>query len=327
MYASSRIHALERYMVGRERMEVLADCRCVEDAVAKLAEYGLTLPEDFGDVTPAAWEEMLLGALKHAYAEVEGAVPDPAPFRSFRYPYDCNNLKVAVKCAIRGIPTEGLLYDFGTVPAEDVEAILREGKETAHFPPAMANAVRVARERYAATGDPRAIDATLDQACYADMLSALAALGDDTVVGWMRAKLDLVNVVICLRILRMKRGAAGEAFLTDTLLPGGTLPESFFTSAYAAGESGLWAALIPTDYTRLARLGDAPALSAVEKAADDLWMERVRRDARIPFGAPVVAGYLVGWESAVKNIRILLAAKAAGLSQETLRERMRESYV
>ncbi len=326
MYASSRLHALERYMVGRERMEALMECRTAEDAVARLAEYGLTPPET-EEVASAAWEAMLLTALRDAYSEVEASAPDPAPFRAFRYPYDCNNLKVAVKCAIRGISADGLLYDFGTVPADAVEDALREGKVASLYPPAMAAAVAEAREAYDLTSDPRRIDAVLDRACYADMLATLALLGDRTVTGWMQAKIDLVNILICLRILRMGHTVSAEAFLADTLIPGGTLTADFFAAAYAAGESGLWSALIPTPYARLTRLGDAPALSAVEKAADDLWMELVKADAHTPFGVAVVAGYLVGWEMAVKNIRILLAAKGAGLSQDRLRERIRVSYV
>ncbi len=327
MYASTRVHALERYMVGRERMETLMECRTAEEAVARLGDFGWVLPETAGPRTPAAWEEMLLSVLRGVYDEVEAAVPDAAPFRAFRYPYDGNNLKVALKCAIRGIPADGLLYDFGTVPAAMVERTVREGKEAELYPPAMAAAVAAARAAYNTTSDPRRIDAVLDRACYADMLAAISRLGDDTVMGWMRARIDLSNILICLRILRMGRGELGEPFLADTLLGGGTLTEKFFLSAYADGEGALWSALLPTPYAKLAHLGDAPSLSAVEKTADDLWMELVRTGARIPFGAPVVAGYLFGWETAVKNIRILLAAKDAGLSQELLRERIRVSYV
>ncbi len=331
MYASSRIHALERHMIGRERVDALAECRTTAEIVAKLAEYGLALPETEGGAaaaTAGAWESMLLSALQTAYGEVEQAVPDAAPFRAFRYPYDCNNLKVAIKCAIRGIPTDGLFFDFGTVPADKVECAVREGKDLLSlYPPAMAAAVGEARRAYAETSDPRRIDAVLDRACYADMLTALATLGDEVVTGWMRAKIDLVNILMCLRTLRMGRGAIGADFLSETLLAGGTLPEKFFLSAYADGESALWSSLTPTPYAKLERLGDAPALSAVEKAADDLWMDAVRTGSRMPFGAPVVAGYLIGWETAVKNMRILLAAKDAGLSQEHLRERMRTSYV
>ncbi len=329
MYASSRVHALERYMVGRERMDALAECRGVDEALARLSEYGLTLPETDGTVGERErWETMLTNALRQAYDEVEASAPDPAPFRAYRYPYDCNNLKVALKCAVRGISAEGLLFDFGTVPAEDVETALREGKVAELYPPHMAAAVTEAREAFGATADPRRIDAVLDRACYADMTATLSRLGDETVMGWLRAKIDLTNILICLRILRMNRSVGGDTFLADTLLDGGTLAAKFFFEAYAGGESGLWSAVLSTPYDRLARAGgEGASLAALEKTADDLLMSFVREGARAPFGAAVVAGYLIGWETAVKNIRILLAAKDAGLSQETLRERIRASYV
>ncbi len=329
-------------MIGRERIEALIECRTSSEVMAKLAEYGITVPSAESEAvtmggmsrsaeTGAMREGMLLDLLRRAYTEVETAVPDPAPYRAFRYPYDVNNLKVAVKCAVRDIrdlSATDLLFDFGTVPAADVEAVVREGREADVYPPAMADAVGCAKEAYAATGDPRLIDAILDRACYVDMLSTLALAGDKTMTGWMQAKIDLLNIVICLRILRMKRGDAGRDFLSDTLLPGGTLQESFFYEAYATGEEGLWRALSSTSYAALCRWdGSEPSLRAVEKAADDLWMERVRDGARIPFGAAVAGGYLIGWETAVRNIRIVLAAKDAGLSNEALRERIRVSYV
>ncbi len=336
MYASARLRALEGRLVGRERLARLTECRSSEEVMTRLAEFGITPPEASADtpaLTPAvaqsrAREAMLLALLRDAYAEVEAAVPDPAPFRAYRYPYDCNNLKAAIKCAIRECAADGMLFDFGTVPADRVETILREGKELSLFPPAMAAAVPAAQEAYGATGDPRRIDAILDRACYADMLATLSTLGDPTLIGWLRAKIDLVNIISTLRVLRMGQGDAGRAFLLDSLLPGGTLEADFFTTAYDGGEAALLESLSSTPYARLAHIeGEAPALRRIEQVADDLWMELVRDGARAPFGAAVAGGYLVGCETAVRNLRILLAAKDAGLPDERLRERLRMSYV
>ena len=153
MYASARMRALENRLVGRERIEVLVDARSAGEALDRLAEYGVTPPESEGGspapTRTALREDMLLAILREAYAEVEGSAPDPAVFRYFRYPYDCNNLKAAVKCAIRGIPADGMLFDFGTVPAANVEEALREGKSDV-FPAAMSAAVPRAREAYIA---------------------------------------------------------------------------------------------------------------------------------------------------------------------------------
>ena len=214
-----------------------------------------------------------------------------------------------------------------TVPAAEVETLVREGKYEA-FPAAMAEAAPRARDAYDKTGDPRQIDAVLDAACFADMMADATACGDTVLTRWLMVKIDLINVLICLRVLRLGAGFVAGGFPEELLLPGGTLPASFFREAYEAGESGFWDALTATDYYALARVeGDPRPLSAVEKACDDLYVDRVRADANTPFGAPVVGGYLVGWETAVKNIRIILAAKDAGLDNAVLRERVRVSYV
>ena len=331
LYASARIRSLENRLVGRERMEILIESRTAAEVMDRLAEYGMKLPESDGAATSetlfAARETMLLAVLREAYGEVEQALPVPSLLRYFRYPFDCNNLKAAIKCSIRGIPAADMLFDFGTVPAEDVETLLREGKHTA-FPPAMAAAISVAKDAYDRTGDPRRIDTVLDKACYVDMLDAAAQTGDDTLLSWVKAKIDLTNVLTTLRILRMGTGASGEAFLEEALLAGGTLAPDFFLKAYAEGETAFWEALSPTAYYRLAGAeGGLDSLSAVEKACDDLYTELVRAGARIPFGAPVAGGYLVGCEISVKNIRIVLAAKDAGLDNTVLRERVRVSYV
>lgn len=335
MYASARIRALENRLVGRERIELLIEARSADEVMDRLTEFGLSPAESdaeastlsAGEAQSRAREEMLLAVLREAYTEVETSVPDPAVFRYFRYPYDCNNLKAAIKCAVRGISAEDLLFDFGTVPADEVETLLREGKYD-KFPAAMAAAIPVAKEAYDKTADPRRIDTVLDRACYADMLADATASGDEVLMGWLKAKIDLTNILITLRILRMGMGSVGAAFLEESLLPGGTLDGKFFAEAYEGGEDRLWEAITPTAYGKLAVVeGDPRPLSAVEKTADDLYMELVRKDAKTPFGAPVVGGYLAGCETAVKNIRIILAAKDAELDSAVIRERIRVSYV
>ena len=204
-YASARIRSLENRIVGRERMEILMESRSVEEVLDRLAEYGyVTAEEDAtvtsGKVASATREAMLLAALREAFDEVEQAVPDPDLFRYLRYPYDCNNIKAAIKCSIRGIPAKDLLFDFGTVSADRVETLLREGKYE-DFPPAMAAAIPVAKDVFDRTADPRRIDTVLDKACYADMLAAAEGTGDETLLSWVKAKIDLTNILTTLRIL------------------------------------------------------------------------------------------------------------------------------
>ena len=331
MYASSRVRALENRLVGRERMETLIDAKNADEVLARLAEYGLAVPTDESGAetsTPEqAEEQMLLGLLRDAYRESTESVPDPTVFRYFRYPYDCNNLKVALKCLILGKEPDGLLFDFGTVPAGDVMDMVRAGNYKA-FPTALAEAAPRAREAYDKSGDPRRLDTVLDRACYDAMLADATATGETVLADWVRGRIDLTNLITCLRIIRMRSGVVGLDFMQDALLTGGTLDEKFFTSVYEGGEESWRRAVGTTRYGKLAEVDGEPApLYAVERCADDLWLAQVREGARVPFGAAVIAGYLVGCEISVKNIRMILAAKRAGLTPEVIRGRVRASYV
>ncbi len=341
MYGTARIRALENRIVGREKLNVLMEARGREEILSRLAEYGVLSREGnnlsggqtdrSGEAFSQAVEEALSGLLRDAYRDVEEAAPDGRVFVWFRYPYDCNNIKLAIKCRIRGIPEEEvrqMLFDFGTVPPDGVLTAVREGDFRA-FPPAMAAGATAAEEAYAKSSDPRQIDTNLDKACYRDMLATAEESGDPTLLSWLRAKIDLLNAVICLRMLRIGQSDAGRSFLLDTLLPGGDLPLSLFTEAYDTGETFLWERLAASRYASFARAAEKTEKTPadVERCADDCWMSIVKEGARVAFGAPVLAGYLVGWEAAVKKIRMVLAAKEAGLDIAVIRERVGESYV
>lgn len=337
MYASARLRMLENRMVGRERVEALCDAKTGAELRARLNEYGIAVGGEPGE----SEEAVLLGVLRDAYAEVASCVPDPAVFDWMRYPYDCNNLKMALKCHIRQLSageTAELLFDFGTVPAADILTLVGSGTpdpETARrVPPALYEALPDAQAAYAKTGDPRQIDLRLDRACYRAMLAAAEGTGDPVLTGWVRAKIDLVNVMITLRILRLSLGAPAGQFLEEALLPGGSLEPDFFRAALEETEGGdiLLRRLSMTRqplFEGLVRRMDKTdkSLSALEKCCDDTHMELVRYDAHVPFGVSVPGGYLYGWETAVRNIRIILAAREAGLTPAQTRERVRESYV
>ena len=266
MYASARLRMLENRMVGRERVEALCDAKTGAEVRARLAEYGIAVGGE-----PGAGEEAVLpGILRDAYDEVASCVPDAAVFDWMRFPYDCNNLKMALKCHIRqlsGEETAGLLFDFGTVPAADVLTLI--GSETpapelaGRVPPELLEALSDAREAFAKSGDPRQIDLRLDRACYRAMLAAATATGEPMLAGWVRAKIDLVNVMITLRILRLSLGASAGQFLEEALLPGGSLDPDFFRGG--RGQPAL------------ASAHDAPAVAGGACPADG-------KDRQIPVG-------------------------------------------
>ena len=56
-------------------------------------------------------------------------------------------------------------------------------------------------------------------------------------------------------------------------------------------------------------------------------MRQAGKARRIPFGVEVVIGYVAACEAELTNLRIILTGRMAGLKADTIRERLRESYV
>ncbi len=320
LYGSARVRALENRLLGKERMLLLADEPDAAGVWARLCEYGLEPMRD--NAGQPLREETLTGLLRAAYHDVREDAPDDAALTLWLYPYDCNNLKAALKCFERGISPDPMLFDFGTVSLDAVKRATENGNFSP-FPPAMARAASEARAAYAATRNPQVYDFYLDRACYTDMLSASS--GHTFLHGLVQYRADLTDLVTLVRLLRM---TGGNTMLSGALLGIGTLTSGYLEVLFSGGESALWLTLKSADFERFAfGLHTDSPLWQIERSADNAFMSKLREVKFMSFGAEVPAAYLLATEFEVKNLRILLSGKAAGLSGATLRERMRDSYV
>ena len=327
-YASARARALEAGLLGKDALLRLVDSSSVDVCYSLLTELGYDLKTD--ESGRPLREATLLDRLSSAFEEILDLTKDAGEdvFGIWRYPYDCNNVKAAIKCFFRKKDCSGMLFDFGTVSTEEL-LLAVQNNDFSILPDHMAQAAQEAVSTFAKTGNPQQIDLLLDRACYLDMLEGAKACGVEYAVRLVKSKIDLVNLLTCVRVLRMNSGEAGRMLLTEALLEGGDLPADLLMDLYDAGEKGFWERLLYTNYKSFAEAvgGNDPSLTAVECAADNTWMGIVREARFIACGAEVLIGYLLGVECEVRNVRVILAGKAAGLGSETVWERIRDSYV
>ena len=308
LYASARIRAMEGRLVGRERLNQLLSAQTVSDAEKMLDEWGASKGQEYG--------------LKGAFAAVAESLPDRSLLHFLQYPYDCHNLKTLEKCRIKGTDPERLLIDLGSVPTE-ILLTVSENELLSRLPTHMAQAVALARDAFAKTGDPQELDFIFDRAAYADMAAAAAPYPFAAELVGTQA--DLINLMMCLRLLRMQNGELGRSVLTRAALPAGTLDELFLLDLYDGGEEAFYKRLSATPYEAV--FAKDRTLADTEKRADDHLMALIRRARYVTFGAEVPIAYLLAAERQSKNLRILLVGKAAGLDAQAIQTRMRESYV
>ena len=323
LHISARIHAMENRLLTRERMERMLSARSAEEAAKVLAECGYG---DFPALTPAGIEEALDQARLALFAELRKAAPDPAIVDVFCIKYDYHNAKVLLKAEATGQSPDPLLLDAGRYPAAKLKEDYLPG-ELGRYSPAFAQAVAEARELLSSSGDPQAADLLLDQAYYAEMLAAAQAAGSPFLEGYVRLSIDGTNLRSVVRAARMGRGAD---FLHRVLLPQGNVKTDSLLSA-GAGAADLAGLFAHTYLTAAAQAGAEAMrggpLTQFERLCDNALTAYLSQGKRVAFGEHPLIGYLYAKENELTTIRIILTGRLAGLDAETIRERLRESYV
>ncbi len=324
MYSSARIRALESKIATGDQISRLVDAESVEAVVNSLGDFGFEPIYD--ESSKLCREDMLLGVLKVGFANV-GEMECSEAVGFLKYQYDANNIKTLIKCSVAGIPCEDMLLALGSVDIATLKKAFLE-KDYSCFPENMARAIKEAEEAFAATANPQKVDFIIDKATFADMLESTAKSEIPLAQKLVLKRIDTVNLMMAVRLIRMKLGATARVIFDEVFIEGGSLDRDNLADAVEHGEDKLCETIAYSSYSAFGELISGGAtLGELEKAADNLIIGVAKEARYTPFGAEVAIGYIFGLEYEVKNIRIILAGKEAGLSPEVIRERMRESYV
>ncbi len=323
MYSSARLRALETKIIGRDEIFRLCDSDGIESVISVLSDHGFDIIR--GENGDFLREETLMGGLKKRLDDVLGMECGFA-VSFLQYQYDCNNIKAIIKCNARSISPDEMLLPLGTVEIKDAkEAFVN--KNYSVYPEAMAVAIPAAEEAFAATGNPQKIDFIIDRACFADMITAAKATRVELAERLVRARIDLVNIMQAVRVHKMKLGAQASAVLNEVYIEGGSF-DADSLSLVLTDTDGFIGEIMCTDYYPLAQMiiEDSP-LGDLERKVDNIYMDIASKAKQVPFGLEIAIGYVVALEYEIKNVRLLLASKAAGLSSDVIRERLRDCYV
>ena len=315
---SARIRAMENKLLTRERMDRMIEARDDGEAMKLLAECG------YNDA--AGLDMALAQARAEVFKDMEQGTPDPRLVEIFQIKYDYHNAKTILKAQAMGSDPERLLLAGGRYdPAQLWDGWKREAlSDTSEaFKRAMEQAGAVLAEG----GDPQRSDLILDKACYSEMARLAEALKSPFLQGYVKLSVDVANLRTAVRVARM--GREGE-FLRQVLLPGGNVSEQAIASARgdALGEvfrSGPLAQAAELG-AKLAQPG-GESLTAFERECDNALTAYLAAVRRVPFGEETVIGYLYAKELEFTAIRAIFAGRAAGLDGDTIRSRLRETYL
>lgn len=323
LFLCTRIKSLERNLLNQERMERMLEARSHEDALDVLTECGY---DELPDTTAASIDLALTNQRHKIMADLASFAPDPEVINAFQVRYDYHNVKVLLKSEAMGADPAPLLLDAGRISVRELTDRMRSN-DLVGLPSVLQTAIVQARDVLNATGDPQQTDFVLDRAFYMDMDAIAQQAGSEFLAGYVRISVDAANLRSVVRTLRMGKNVE---FLKGVLFGGGNLDVPRILNAVTSSVSleELYAASpLRLAAEEAARILEGGALTRFEKLCDDAVTEYLSGAKYIAFGEAPVIAFLAAKENEFVAVRIIMAGRMAGLDADTIRERLRESYV
>ncbi len=321
LFLATRVKSLEGRLLNRGRMERMLEAGSHQAALEVLLECGYPAVPD---PVLGAIEESLAQQRREVLEDLAAFAPDPAVVDLFRLRFDYHNLKVLLKAQALGTDPAPLLLPGGRVPPDQLRECLRAG-ELAQLPYLYREAVEQGRQALSATGDPQRMEFVLDRAYFQEMSALAQDSGSGFLQGYVRLSIDAANLRALLRCLRMGKG---EAFLREVLVPGGEVEPSRLLVLSGSGRLAEgYAGFLAHAAQEADGIRQGGAMTRFEKACDDAVTAYLSQAKYIAFGDAPVAAYLAAKENEWTAIRVIMSGRLAGLSKETIRERLREAYV
>lgn len=314
-YAVARIRSKELSLFGQQTIEQLMACKTYEACLAVLSDKGWAVPSQNA-------EEILAAERKKTWSLMQELIGDLSVFNVFLYANDFHNLKAAAKEVCVGSKAPDIYFESGTV---DPKAILQAVRDQnfSRLPERMRAAAQEACKVLLQNHDGQMCDIVIDRAALEATLEAGRASGSEMLENYAELTVAAADIRIAVRSVRTGKPLD---FIERALAPCATLNVSRLARAAVSGMEAIYDYLALTPYA-----GAVSALresvSAFERWCDNLVMEQIRPQKYNPFTIAPVAAYFLARENEIKTVRIILSGKLNRLSDESVRERLRETYV
>lgn len=313
------LRAREGKMLTADRAARMLEAQTFADCAKLLVDCGY---EDMTGLGAAGVDAALSSRRAGLFAEIENLVPDKELVELFRLKYDYHNAKTVLKAEAMGSDPLRLMSVSGRVAPEKLKSDWDE-ERTSELPKALGEAMVEAGSTLARTANPQLADFDLDRACFAEMKAIADRLGSAFISGYVRLLIDAANLKAVVRTARMHKSAD---FLSDVLVRGAT---DIGRLAGADGDA-LGAVFAHTPLEKAAERGgeamSGGSMTAFERACDNAINDYIRGAKLLSYGPEVVVAYLAAMENEITAVRMILTGSLAGVSAETIRERLRDLY-
>ena len=315
-YAVARIRFRETKLLSDTALNALLMSSDADAVMRLLRDKG------WGDNTDCRPEELLALEENKLWEFINETVDDISVLNFLLIPNDYHNLKVILKCITRDLEPDSMLIEDSV---EDAQAIYKaiKSREYGDLPEYLQEVAQDAMITLLQTSDGQLCDIIVDKAC----MEHVYRLGKESKSDIIRLYCELfvaaADIKIAIRCANTKKKLD---FIRRALAECDTLDVERLAQAACEGKDEVIAYLGTTEY-RSAVEAIETSMSAFEKWCDDYMTNAMKPQKWEPFGIGPVVAYIIARQNEIKAVRMILSAKLNNLSENTIKERLRDMYV
>lgn len=316
LFAVSAIRANEMSLLKESDLEQLINAPDYKKAVSILSEKGFDTPDG------SNYSEMLDKELEKTWKMIKESAPEATALNAFIVKNDFQNLKAILKSEMTGNNAEDYFVSPCVFESEKMLALISERK-FGELPKYISETAKTAYEAIVKTGNGQICDIIIDCAVLEAVIAFAQESDDAVLLDYAQQFCLFTNIKTAYRSIKTNKN---RAFLEKAVAENSLVVKSEFIEAVLKGEEEFLSFLAQKGFSNPVQALEH-GTSSFEKYCDDELMKIMKKAKMTVFGISPLAGYFVARETELKALRIILSAKLSGVSDDVIRERMRELYV
>lgn len=283
--------------------------------------YGEFLTDKFSE----SFEEALGKAQEELLAELVQIIPDPKVIWIYTMRFTFHNLKALIKAEFLDQNFDDLYIYDGFYSLDQIKTAIRTGQASG-LPEFLLESIQEVREHFEESNSLQGIDIILDRKYLYCQRKVADMIDEPELTKEVISFIDFTNILMIARGIKQKRS---RNFMSTALSSHGSILKEELLDC-AEGDLEQF-----TNYLRTTAYGELIEpiiednivdLSQLERLCDDYLTSFFETAQTQAFGPLPVLALLNAKTIEVKNLRLIITGKRIGLTEEQIRERMRETY-
>ncbi|MBO0450910.1 V-type ATPase subunit [Candidatus Enterococcus murrayae] len=284
--------------------------------------YGEYLSDNFYE----SFEAALGTAQNNLLAELVKIIPDPNVIWIYTMRFTFHNLKALIKADLLNQDFDDLYIYDGFYSLEQIKTAIRTGQASG-LPDILLESIQEVREHFEESNSLQGIDIILDRKYLYCQRKIADSINEPELTKEVISFIDFTNILMVARGIKQKRS---RNFMSTALSSHGSIPKEELLDCVEVDMEMLTSYLKTTAYSEVIEpiiKDNTIDLSQLERLCDNYLTSFYETAQTQAFGPLPVLALLNAKSIENKNLRLIITGKRIGLTEDQIRERMRETYV